>query len=366
MLHLIVPPGRSGLDAFSPKTAEFLCHTGVPTSLSLLWPEWGHRFFESGRVPFGRRFFRTFLAPRFATATLKKVRKGDIAWVLSFCVPLAKAPLTELKLRKRSAKYIFQVVDDWFDFDFLREGTIARCRIADLVGTPTPQLAQRVREFAPETRTAVFEEPIDLNRLTQRQISPSETPVILWCGNPYNLDQIEVVSNVLRKIHKKTRFTLRVICGKEPSTKHTDGFDVEWRKFDHSTERSLIAGSWFGIAPMPDTGHNRCKGAYKIKTYCASGLPVIASPVGFQADLIREGGNIGFLPDTPKEWEQALSRLLSDRNLCLSMGRKARDYAEKRFSYEAIAPRWAHTLREHFESHVFDAENEGICQPCAG
>lgn len=369
MLHLIVPPGRSGLDSFSPKTAEFLCQAGIPTSLSLLWPEREYRFFEGGHVPFGRRLFRTVLAQRYASAALKKVRKGDIAWILSFCVPLAKVPLTERKLKDSSAKYIFQVVDDWFDFDFLREGTIARCRIADLVGTPTPQLSQRVREFAPEARVAVFEEPIDLDRLTQRQDSTCETPVILWCGNPYNLDHIGVVSSVLRKIHKKTPFTLRVICGEKPSTEHTDGFDVEWRKFDHSTERSLIAGSWFGIAPMPDTGHNRCKGAYKIKTYCASGLPVIASPVGFQADLIREGGNIGLLPETPEEWEQALLRLLRDRNLCLSMGRKARDYAEKRFSYEAVAPRWAHTLRDHFKSHAFDsnnATNEGICRPCAG
>jgi glycosyltransferase involved in cell wall biosynthesis len=367
MLHLLVPPGRSGLDGFSPKTAEFLSHAGVPTSLSLLWPEREYRFFECGHVPFGRRIFRAFLAPRYATAALRKVRKGDIAWILSFCVPLDKSPLTEMKLKNSSAKYIFHVVDDWFDFDFLREGTIARCRIADLVGTPTPQLAERVREFVPKAQVAVFEEPIDLDRLKQRQDSTSETPVILWCGNPYNLDHIEVVSNVLRKIRKKTPFTLRVICGEKP--KHTYGLDVEWQQFNHAKECSLIAGSWFGIAPMPDTGHNRCKGAYKVKTYCASGLPVIASPVGFQADLIREGGNIGLLPETPEEWEQALLRLLTDRNLCLSMGRKARDYAERRFSYEAVAPRWALTLREHFGARVSGSHNattERICQPCAG
>lgn len=369
MIHLRVPPDRSGLDSFSPKTAAALRRLAVPTSFGLLWPPGVYDFFDSGRFPFGRRIFRTFLAPRFAARSLRNVGKEDIAWILSFCVPLAKTPRLEQALKKRSAKYIFHVMDDWFDFDFLREGTIARCKLADLVGVPTPQLAQRVREFVPEAKIAVFEEPIDVARLDPRQDHISEHPVLLWCGNPYNLRHIGEFLDLLRRIRQQTPFVFRIVCGEKPPKDFSEGLDVEWKRFDHETEGRLIAGSWLGIAPMSDTGHNRCKGAYKVKTYLAAGLPVVASPVGFQADLIRGGEAMGLLPETQTEWEQAITQLLTNRDMCRKMGRKARDYAERRFSHEAVAPQWASTLREHFGSRVsgsHDATAERICQPCAG
>jgi len=351
MIHILVPPNRSGLDSFGPKTSQALCEGGVPASFGLLWPERLYGFFNSGRLPFGRRIFRSFVAPRCATKTLQKLEKQDVAWILSFCVPLAKQPRLEAELKSRSANYVFHIMDDWFDFHFLREGTIARCKLADLVGVPTPQLARRVKEFVPDANVAVFEEPIDLDRLKPPpDTGLSETPVVLWCGNPDNLDHIATALAQLRKIRERLPFKLRVVCGQKPGEGFGDGLDVEWKRFDHAAEGRLIAGSWFGLAPMPDTGHNRCKGAYKVKTYLAAGLPVVGSPVGFQADLVREGDGVGFLPRTPDEWEQVLMRLLQDRELCMAMGKRARAYAEKRFSYSVVAPKWAEILRKHFGS----------------
>ena len=351
MLHLRVPPERSGLDSFSPKTAAALRAAGLETTFGLLWPTAIHRLLESGRLPLGRRIFRTFLAAPFSRRSLRSIKAGDIAWILSFGVPVAKKPAVEEWLKSRSIQYLFHIMDDWFDFDFLREGTIARCKIADLVGVPTPQLAERVREIVPEANVAVFEEPIDLERLAPRPAEfLEEKPVVLWCGNPYNLAHFGESLEVLRSIRKEIDFSLRVVCGKRPPESFGQGLDIDWKPFQHEKEGALISGSWLGIAPMSDTGHNRCKGAYKVKTYLAAGLPVVASPVGFQADLVREGDGIGFLPETPDEWEQVLMRLLQDRELCVAMGNKARSYAERRFSYPVVAPRWAEILRKHFGS----------------
>ena len=346
MLHLRVPPERSGLDSFSPKTAAALRAAGLETTFGLLWPTAIHRLFESGRLPLGRRIFRTFLAAPFSRRSLRSIKAGDIAWILSFGVPVAKKPAVEEWLKSRSIKYLFHIMDDWFDFDFLREGTIARCKIADLVGVPTPQLAERVREIVPEANVAVFEEPIDLERLAPRPAEfLAEKPVVLWCGNPYNLAHFGESLEILRSIRKEIDFSMRVVCGNRPPEAFGQGLDIDWKPFQHETEGALISGSWLGIAPMSDTGHNRCKGAYKVKTYLAAGLPVVASPVGFQADLIREGGGVGFLPDSPREWCESVKRLLKDRSLCLEARHRSRSYARKRFGYEAVAKQWTECLR---------------------
>jgi len=240
-------------------------------------------------------------------------------------------------------------MDDWFDIPNLKQGTILRCQIADLVGVPTKNLKDRILEFIPSARVEVFEEPTDLSRLQSPQKQAfSETPVILWCGNPYNLDHARMLLGILRKVHRQKPFEFRVICGQPPPREFGMNLDLRWCRFDHQNEGSLIAGSWLGLAPMPDTGHNRCKGAYKVKTYLAAGLPVVASPVGFQKDLIAEGPGIGFLPKNSEEWASAILSLIQNRKLAEEMGHRARSYAETRFSYHAIGFHWASLLRKHF------------------
>jgi glycosyltransferase involved in cell wall biosynthesis len=350
-LHLCVPPNRSGLDSFGPKTASCISQVGIPTDFNLIWPQNIYRLFNSGCLPFGRRFFRNVVAPFYANRLLSRIQAGDVAWIQSFCVPTAELPEVEATLKGSSVSYIFHLMDNWFDVDWLRQGTIRRCLLANLVGVPTPQLAQRVREVVPEAKVEVFEEPIDLDRLEDKEKKHfTGEPVVLWCGNPYNLRAIQNSLGVLRRVRKHSPFVLRVVCGEKPSPEFSYGLDVEWKQFDHHSEGRLLAGSWFGLAPMENSAYNQCKGAYKVKTYLAAGLPVIASPVGFQSELVRGGHDVGLLPDTPTAWEEAVSMLITDPHRCAQMGINARNYALKRFSYDAVSLRWYNSLISHFPS----------------
>jgi glycosyltransferase involved in cell wall biosynthesis len=331
LLHLCVPPDRSGLDSLGLKTASSIDRAGIPTDFALIWPQTIYRLFNSGRLPFGRRLFRKVVAPFYAARLLDHMQASDVAWIQSFCVPTAELPTVETTLKAASVSYVFHLMDDWFDVDFLREGTIKRCLLADLVGVPTPQLAQRVREVVPGAKVEVFEEPIDLDRLKDNERKHfTGKPVVLWCGNPYNLRAIRNSLDVLRRVRKHTPFVLRVVCGEKPSQEFSYGLDVEWRRFDHQSEGHLIAG--------------------KVKTYLAAGLPVVASPVGFQSELVRGGHNVGLLPDSPTAWEESISMLLKNPSLCAQMGARARTYAKQRFGYAAITPQWATSLLHHFPS----------------
>ena len=348
MIFMRAPVERSGLDSFGPKSAQALVKQGIAVSFSNLWPASVYWLFNSGRLPFGRTIFRNYFASPLAVASLRKAKAGDLAWIQSFCSPYSLFPLAEAHIKSRGLRYLFQVMDDWFDFDYLREGTIRRCHLADLIGVPTQNLRDRVLEFAPQAKVGVFEEPIDLERLKRSSGSGlAEKPVILWCGNPFNLKHAETLLGVLRQVHRVTPFIFRVISGQKPPQCFFDGLTTEWLPFCHEKEASLIAGSWLGIAPMPDSGHNRCKGAYKVKTYLAAGLPVVASPVGFQRDLIDQGKGVGLLPASPREWSEAIFSLLNNAPKVVEMGMKAQLYARSRFSYDTVGASWANILREH-------------------
>jgi glycosyltransferase involved in cell wall biosynthesis len=349
MIHLLVPPDRSGLDSLSARSAEALEKAGINATFRHLWPSRIHSLMHSGKIPFARRIFTNFLAQSLARMTLSKTQPSDVAWILSFCVPRNPIPRIESTLRNRHIGYIFHVMDDWFSVPDLVAGTVARCKIADLVAVPTPQIAERVHEHVPGKRVAVFEEPIDLVRLCASSTRDlEEQPTVLWCGNPNNLRHMTECLDALRRIHNFIPFTLRVISGAQPGPEIAHGLSVDWRPFDHENEGTLISGSWFGIAPLPDTPYNCCKGAYKVKTYFGAGLPVIASPVGFQKDLVQASNGAGLLATTSDDWTASLRSLLLDKAQVRERGAKALAYATVRFSYRSVAVQWADIIRNHF------------------
>jgi glycosyltransferase involved in cell wall biosynthesis len=82
----------------------------------------------------------------------------------------------------------------------------------------------------------------------------------------------------------------------------------------------------------------------------ACGLPVIASPVGVNTEIVEHGVN-GFLASTEAEWIEALRTLLSDAALRARMGEAGRRKVERDYSLQVWGPRVAQILR--------DAANQG-------
>lgn len=75
----------------------------------------------------------------------------------------------------------------------------------------------------------------------------------------------------------------------------------------------------------------------------ACGLPVIASPVGVNCEIVEDGVN-GFLAETEAEWQAALTRLLRDPDLRRRMGQAGRAKVEARYSLQVWGPRVADIL----------------------
>jgi glycosyltransferase involved in cell wall biosynthesis len=75
----------------------------------------------------------------------------------------------------------------------------------------------------------------------------------------------------------------------------------------------------------------------------ACGLPVVASPVGVNVQIVRDGEN-GFLADGLQDWEIKLSQLLENSPLRSSMGNAGRARVEQEYCVQRVAPRLAQML----------------------
>lgn len=78
-----------------------------------------------------------------------------------------------------------------------------------------------------------------------------------------------------------------------------------------------------------------------------AGLPVVATPVGAIPEAIREGQDGFLVPiQDATALTEALRRLIDDRELRLTMGRRARERAERVFSIDAVTLQLEAVYRE--------------------
>jgi GT2 family glycosyltransferase/glycosyltransferase involved in cell wall biosynthesis len=75
-----------------------------------------------------------------------------------------------------------------------------------------------------------------------------------------------------------------------------------------------------GIAPLADTGFNRCKSALKALDYGAIGLPVLASDRDVYRGSLADGPGGWLLPDDEGAWFVALARLVRNAALRRRLG----------------------------------------------
>jgi glycosyltransferase involved in cell wall biosynthesis len=111
---------------------------------------------------------------------------------------------------------------------------------------------------------------------------------------------------------------------------------------EHEEAAALLHGD-IGIAPTPLNPWTLGKCGFKIVQYMACGLPVIASPVGANAQIV-EDGRTGILANSPEEWEAAIIKLARDPMLRAQMGEAARARVEREYSLERAVATWSRVL----------------------
>ena len=267
----------------------------------------------------------------------------DVVWIEKECLPWLPAGF-EHRLLPSSTPWVMDYDDAVFHrYDSLNSGFAKRLltgkhaslmRAASMVTVGNNYLADYAKK-AGARRVELLPTAIDLDRYGMSPESRLHSPPrVGWIGQRVTAQFLLPLTDIFQRLKSeaKAQFTAIGI--------DAEAFDLPMESvpWSESSEVQALQRLDIGIMPLQDRPFERGKCGYKLIQYMACGLPVVASPVGINRELVDHGAN-GFLAESSEEWEQALRILLSDAELRMRMGRKGRLKVERAFCTQITGPR---------------------------
>ena len=209
---------------------------------------------------------------------------------------------------------------------------------ADLVVVGNTYLASRAR-LAGASVIEILPTVVDIDRYKLAAFQTTETPFrIGWIGTPITWEAYgRSLFDTLRREFHGTSVEFLAIGA--TGTEQQSG-NVHFLPWSEDTEAQLLSTLSVGLMPLEDTPWARGKCAYKLIQYLACGVPVIASPVGANCEVVKHGEN-GFLAATSEEWTACIALLIADREKARHMGQQGRRMVADAYSVQSAGPRLA-------------------------
>lgn len=279
-------------------------------------------------------------------------RQADVIWIEKEALPWVPWAM-ERALIPRRVPYVVDFDDAIFHRYDQHPSPIARrllgqkidrlMRASACVTAGNAYLAARA-EKAGAPRIETLPTVVDLGRY---EIARSPTPDgalrVGWIGTPKTWEELaRPIMSVLAPTLKEAGATFCAV-GADLNASRVNGLEiVPWSE---ATEVAAIQRMDIGVMPLPDSPWTRGKCGYKLIQYMACGLPVIASPVGVNVEIVEHGVS-GFLAATKEDWEKAVNKLLGDPDLRRQMGNAGRKKVERQYSLQKSATRLVELLKE--------------------
>ncbi len=252
-------------------------------------------------------------------------------------------------LRRRARKIIFNF-DDAIMFSDRRPDCYSRSHFApfrrtvmraDMVLVGSRYLAGQAAPFNSNIR--VLPLGLDIRDYGSDCPRPDDGKVrLVWIGSKSTLGYLSGIRPVLETLASRFRnVVLRVIGDEFPTW---PGICVEGIPWSLQSRRVGLATADVGLAPLPDNPFTRGKCSFKVLEYSASGLPVVASPVGTNVDYVQDGVT-GFHAADLQAWTHAIAELIDHPERRRHMGQAGRKLAEG-FDVSIVGRRLSKILAE--------------------
>lgn len=282
---------------------------------------------------------------------LRRLSSIDMLWIEKEALPWLPFPLERFLLPRR-VPYALDFDDAVFHrYDMHNSALVRRVlgrkydhlmKGAALVTAGNAYLAQRARD-AGAPRVEVVPTVVDVREYSRRLATHSGACRIGWIGSPSTwTDYMSPMMPVFERAATAADARLVAVGAGRAAAAHPSLESVAWSE---ETEVASIHGMDIGVMPLTDTPWARGKCGYKLIQYMACGLPVVASPVGVNAEIVEHRVN-GFLASTDDEWRNALMTLARDPDLRRSMGESGRRKVEQHYSLQVWGPRVAQLLSD--------------------
>jgi glycosyltransferase involved in cell wall biosynthesis len=214
-------------------------------------------------------------------------------------------------------------------------------RAAHAVVTGNPFLQEHAALWTRPTRIHLIPTFLNPDIYPVARHARSQGARLVWIGSSSTLHALVRARPLLEALGRNhAGLDLKIICDRFLTLQHLPVVRTVWKE---DSEASELAEADIGISWLPDDLWSQGKCGLKILQYLAAGLPVVANPVGMQANLVRHG-ETGFLVHTPEEWSEAVDRLARDPALRRRMGEAGRAFIEAHYRLELGGRRWLDLL----------------------
>jgi glycosyltransferase involved in cell wall biosynthesis len=165
-----------------------------------------------------------------------------------------------------------------------------------------------------------------------------------WCGSGSTLRYLEALTPVFKAVLERRRdVKLRIVADVRPVLDGIAENQLEFIPWSPEGEVRAIQEMSVGLMPLENTPWARGKCSFKLLTYMACGIPVVASPVGMNVEVLSAGG--GMAARGHDEWIDVIHSLLDEESLAQRMSQRGREAVLRDYSLSALAPLLARILR---------------------
>ncbi|MBD8084618.1 glycosyltransferase family 4 protein [Chryseobacterium caseinilyticum] len=211
-------------------------------------------------------------------------------------------------------------------------------KFSSVVVAGNQYLAKRAK-IAGAKKIIIIPTVIDLKEYKTKRDYESKKFRIGWIGSPSTYKYVENIKKGLTAFANQRDAEI-VIVGAFTQHKSEPPFVfVPWQKH---TETQWIRSFDVGLMPLDDTPWSRGKCSFKLIQYMAAGIPVIASPVGMNKEVVTERN--GFLANSSEEWYNSLSEYAENVSLRKKHGVEGRKIVEKKYALQVTAEAWKQLL----------------------
>lgn len=192
-----------------------------------------------------------------------------------------------------------------------------------------------------------FPTVVDIEKYQPAKQISSEFPFTVgWIGSPFTSRYLSVINDSLSILGLEGAVRLVVIGGPAPAIPHVKVIEKKWQE---ATEIALINSFDVGIMPLYDDEWARGKCAFKLIQYMACGVPVVASRVGANIDVVQP--DCGMLASDDNEWLEALRTMRDQPHLRKKMGNAGRHRIQQHYSLQQNLPQLSAILHDIVKKH---------------
>jgi len=177
--------------------------------------------------------------------------------------------------------------------------------------------------------------------------------VVGWLGDgtEYQLPYLRILKKPLKRLSQKYDIKFKIISAlsnKVRSEFSNLSFKVDlgldhWVPLENIPD--LISDFDIGVMPLTNDNFSRGKCAMKALEYMSMEIPVIASAVGENNYVIKNGFN-GFLASNEDDWVKYIEELILNDGLRKEMGKRGKKFVKERYSLEVVGMKMAGILEE--------------------